>query len=707
MKLSGTLRKAVQPLILVSIPFLLLGVNQLLSREFANVRVLAGEVEQAHLTREQLTLILSVHKDIESGERGYVITRDPVFLEPYNAAAASVDSEFARLETLAAGAPVVRAGLRGLRELSERKRAFSRRTVDLAREGRQSEAARLIASRQGKITMDALRARIQALESEVQRQADASSATRVAARVRTQRVALALQSLLVIMLILAAWQVARSLRAERRTAAGFRDLSARQEAIFDAAIDGLILHDDQGVIDSVNPATAHMYGYDDPGDLVGRHLDILFEKPPAREQLRAYLRRLAAGPEGSSSAVREFEGRRKDGSNFPVDVVTSPVVLDGGTFFLGAVRDATERKRVEEMKNEFVSTVSHELRTPLTSIAGSLGLLSGGAAGPLPDKAARLIKIARDNSERLVRLINDILDIEKIESGKMAFHLTWVRLAPLLQQAVQANRGFAAQYGVELELAPVAEDAAVIADEDRLIQVVTNLLSNAAKFSPAGEKVRVEVTALGEKNRISVLDHGPGIPEAFRSRMFGKFAQADASDTRTKGGSGLGLSIVREIVTRLGGSVSFDDAPGGGTAFHVDLPAAQAAHAARDLSVQGRPGLPRILHVDDDLDTLRVVASAFDGQAEVYSTPSVREGYAALRRNGFDAAILDVAMADGSGLDLLPLLRDEGRATPTILFTMHDTNPGYEAQVDAVLTKSRSTLDGLVGVVMGLIEERG
>lgn len=703
MRLPATIQRILQGLILASIPIILIVVNQMLAREFASVRALAQEVERVHLVRQHLMTILSIHQDIETGQRGYVLTGDADFLVPSAVAEGNLVGQFDQLRTLVAGDPELRAALPELQSLSQRKRRFAREVVQLTRQGRKQQAIGLIATREGKIIMDALRGHITATDSAAQRELKTTRDGQAGARLRTERVAITLQTLLVLLLLLAAWMTARSLRGERRAARRFRDTSARQEAVFDAAMDGLAIHDGDGIFDSVNPALARMHGYQ-PHELVGRHIDILLHEPPPRDQVREELRRLAQAPDGTAR-VREYVNCRKDGSAFPADVATSPVVLPDRTVFLVAMRDVTERKRVEQMKTEFVSTVSHELRTPLTSIAGSLGLLSGGAAGILPEKAERLIKIAHSNSQRLVRLINDILDIEKIESGQMAFNLTWVRLLPLLDHAIQANRAFAAGYGVSLELGPVPEDATVFADEDRLTQVVTNLLSNAAKFSPPGETVRLFATAMGDWLRITVADRGPGIPESFRDRIFGKFAQFDASDTRAKGGSGLGLNIVREIVTHLGGAVSFDSAPGEGTAFHVDLPAAQAEQAPPLERTQRQSDLPLILHVDDDPDMLRIVASAFEGKAEIHSTPSVREAHAALQRQCFDAAILDVAMADGSGLDLLPRLR-EGTPTPTVLFTVHDASPAFEMQVDAMLTKSRAPLDQLVETVLGLARPR-
>ena len=240
---------------------------------------------------------------------------------------------------------------------------------------------------------------------------------------------------------------------------------------------------------------------------------------------------------------------------------------------LRALRYAAERKRLERLKDEFVSTVSHELRTPLTSISASLGLLMTEAAGILPRAAARLLEIAHNNSERLVRLVNDILDIEKPEAGRVAFDLRRINVRPLVEQVVEAIGGFALANGVGLRIeAATTAVADVRADPDRLAQVISNLLSNAVKFSPRDDEVVIKIEQGIDLVRISVRDHGSGIPADFKSRIFERFAQADATNTRQRGGTGLGLSIVKQIVDRLAGEVGFADAPEGGTIFFVELP---------------------------------------------------------------------------------------------------------------------------------------
>lgn len=248
-----------------------------------------------------------------------------------------------------------------------------------------------------------------------------------------------------------------------------------------------------------------------------------------------------------------------------------------GIYALGT--DITEFKRIDRLKSEFVATVSHELRTPLTSIHGSLGLLGGGVAGPLPEMARTLVEVASVNSERLIRLLNEILDSHKIESGAMRLELRATALQPLLAQAVASNTGFAAQHQVTLELDAPEPELRARVDPDRFTQVVTNLLSNAAKFSPPGARVQLVLLRGSEGARIEVRDRGAGIPADFHQRIFQRFSQADASDARRKGGTGLGLSISRDLVERMGGRLDFRAEPDGGTTFFFELPLVEALQA--------------------------------------------------------------------------------------------------------------------------------
>jgi PAS domain S-box-containing protein len=237
-------------------------------------------------------------------------------------------------------------------------------------------------------------------------------------------------------------------------------------------------------------------------------------------------------------------------------------------------RDISERKEIEKAKTAFIATISHELRTPLTSIKGALGLTLSGAAGEMPSKMNNLVTMAASNCERLITLINDILDLEKIEAGKMDYKLETFDLGKMLTTALDTNKFYADKFGVAVRRLADAHDgpALTFGDPTRLTQVIDNLMSNAAKFSDAGSEIQVSLKEIAGRWRISIRDFGEGIPKHAQPTMYDKFTQADSSDTRSKGGTGLGLSIVKTIVEQHQGRISFVSEEGVGTEFFVDLP---------------------------------------------------------------------------------------------------------------------------------------
>ncbi|HYD31931.1 MAG TPA: GAF domain-containing sensor histidine kinase [Azospirillaceae bacterium] len=250
-------------------------------------------------------------------------------------------------------------------------------------------------------------------------------------------------------------------------------------------------------------------------------------------------------------------------------------VVDLIEFRLGHLMAEENRRKAEAAaaaKSTFLSVISHELRTPLTSIKGALGLMKAGAAGALEERARRLVSIAHDNTERLLHLINDLLDMQRIAAGRLEFRCRPVGLIALVRQSLEQNRPFAERFGVSFRFDPPEEEIEAWVDPDRLLQVMANLLSNAAKFSPKGGKVTVRLARCDGCARLSVIDQGPGIPEEFRDRLFQPFAQADSSSRRSREGTGLGLSISKGIVERLNGCLGCDSEPGRGATFHVDLP---------------------------------------------------------------------------------------------------------------------------------------
>ena len=267
----------------------------------------------------------------------------------------------------------------------------------------------------------------------------------------------------------------------------------------------------------------------------------------------------------------EAERVRKNGTTYPIEAIIQYFKDETPPIFVSITRDISEYKKVEKIQNEFISTISHELRTPLTSIRGSLSLINNGVFGELPDEINDMLNVANNNCSRLITLINDILDFEKITTDKMDFKLSPVELMPVIEQAIKINTPYAQQYKVKFELVKSLQGKKVYIDEDRFIQVITNLLSNAAKFSGIDKSVEIAVFEHNNLIRISVTNYGLTISEEYKDRIFQKFTQVDSSDTRQKGGTGLGLSISKLIIEKLYGSIGFESRDSK-TVFYIDLP---------------------------------------------------------------------------------------------------------------------------------------
>lgn len=320
----------------------------------------------------------------------------------------------------------------------------------------------------------------------------------------------------------------------------------------------------------LNDAERSILNVEHDTDAIGKTIDRFVPIELAQKRQMEEEHVLATG-EPLVDCVENLVG--PDGKPLWLSATKAPIRSPQGNI-IGIVeiaRDITESKRQEQLKNEFVATVSHELRTPLTSIMGAVGYLAGGAAGKLPETAMHMLKIALGNCRRLVNIVNDILDMEKIESGNMLYDRRAVEVRALVDQVIQANQSFAADHGISMRLDDTAADGVVFADPDRLAQVITNLLSNAIKFSPRDAEVAITIENSDNLIRISVRDHGPGIPDDYRGRIFDKFVQVDATDQRKKGGTGLGLSIAKQIVTQLSGEIVFEPAFDGGSVFKIEF----------------------------------------------------------------------------------------------------------------------------------------
>lgn len=345
----------------------------------------------------------------------------------------------------------------------------------------------------------------------------------------------------------------------------------KSKAILENVVDGIITIDMRGVIDSCNPACEKIFGYP-ISEMIGKNVSMLMPDPHILRH-DGYLRHyLAVGEKKIIGSEREVEGKRRDGTLFPMELSVSEVVLNDRLLFTGVIRDITERKQLEEVKNSFISTVSHELRTPLTSIQGALGLIKHKAAKTMDEASLQLITIGYESCERLTRLINDVLDLEKISAGKIVFNIKRHELIPMVEKAVESQNALAKKHKLSFKLEVPDDQLFCEVDADRLTQVLVNLMSNACKFSPAGKAVTVRVEREGVNACISVIDKGPGIPKAFQTKIFEPFSQADSSSTRNVEGSGLGLSIAKSIVEEMGGSIHFETKARQGTRFYFFLP---------------------------------------------------------------------------------------------------------------------------------------
>lgn len=358
-----------------------------------------------------------------------------------------------------------------------------------------------------------------------------------------------------------------------RAAVAVQESERRFRGIFDHAGVGIAFsafEDGRPRIVDVNAAFQRTVGYS-LEELRGDDFSLITH-PDDMPDVAAIGEAVAAG---ENYIARELRHQRKDGSFVWGSLTVSILRDDSGRprFAVGMLEDITRRKEAERVKDEFVSVVGHELRTPLTSIRGSLGLLEGGVMGELPEEASQMLTTAVANTDRLVRLINDILDIERIDSGHADLALEPVAAAGLVEQSIQVVQAVADEAGVEI-LAGCGE-VEVAADPDRIVQTLTNLIGNAIKFSERGARVEVKVEREGDHAVFSVGDSGRGIPHDQLGTIFERFTQVDASDAREKGGTGLGLAIARSIVEHHGGRIWAESEAGVGTIFRFTLPLAE------------------------------------------------------------------------------------------------------------------------------------
>ena len=363
----------------------------------------------------------------------------------------------------------------------------------------------------------------------------------------------------------------------------------------------------------------------------------------------------------SASLVRDSEGRPQ--------------------YFISQIMDITERKELDRMKTEFISIVSHELRTPLTSIRGSLGLMLGTMTDEMSEEATEYTTLAYNNCERLIGLINDILDIDKIAAGHMRFDFVESSVGALVAETVAANQAYASKYGVRIVTGSLPASIRVAVDSARFIQVLTNLISNAAKFSPEGGEVRVKATLADGCVRINVMDQGPGIPEEFRARIFGKFAQADSGLTRDNGGTGLGLHVAREMVRKMNGNIGFDSILGSGSTFWMEFPVVGRAQA--DQEVPSCPASTRLLLFSTDREAAMTISADLGAAGMAFDLcHDLIEARKCIEGQRYDAIVVSLSSAS-SAIDKAL----KGLAETLLPITLVQSSPDLSARTRRIVAE--------------------
>ena len=446
------------------------------------------------------------------------------------------------------------------------------------------------------------------------------------------------------------------------------ELNRQKEFILNSVADGIFGANPESGVDFVNPAAAAMLGAV-PSDLIGQSIHALVHAAADDCGDQCRLRRVLQSHENSSGQDVFY---RNDGSSFPVEFSITPMQEQG--VVVGSVlsfRDISQRYALDRMKDEFISTVSHELRTPLTSIRGALGLLSHGLLGEMNDKAANLLRIAVSNSDRLVRLINDILDLERMQSGRAPLTFRPCAVNEIVRQVADGMQPVADSAGVKILVE--AEPVAVEADADRLIQVLTNLVSNAIKFSPPDSEIRIMVAQSRDGASLSVIDRGRGIPVDKLESIFDRFRQVDASDSRQKGGTGLGLAICRTIVQQHGGRIWAERNADQGSTFRVLLPDRSRLEGQPDSFLPQSIREDTVLVCEPEADARRgIVEGLRRNNYRILEAENREQTMQLARHFSLGAILLGVSNHPRNGVETLQALKADARTAqvPVVVLSL-------------------------------------
>jgi len=788
--------------------------------EYQRAEALRVRVAQSFDRRLNQILLLSALKDAETTQRGFLLSGNPDFLAPYGPARKEIVQRLARMHTLF-GADVAAADITRVQALATAKLAELDRTVALERSGRHAEAVDAVRQGRGRDLMDQLRATIGSMvDAEAQRMANRRTEY-LGQRSLLRTIVIAGATITLTAMFLFLYLLWRLQNSRHRALMTAFEAAERNATILDSTIDAMLILNPSGTVEVMNAAATEMLGYS-RDELGRRDVSTIIDIAPGEGSFHKRVGLI--GGHLQRSFLPDRIAHHASGREIAVDIALGVMRVPSGDHLVASLRDISERKRIERVKDDIISTVSHELRTPLTSVVGSLGLLRGGNVGPLPPEATQLVEIAENNSRRLIRLINDMLDIDRIESGKLNVAREAIDLGLVVDQACTGSAGLARTAGVTLECQKLDRPVMVSGDVDRLLQVVTNLLSNAIRVAPPGSVVELGLSIdATDRAVVAIDDRGPGVPIGFRDKIFGRFERAAREENST--GTGLGLAISREIIRRHDGTIWFEDREGGGTRFafalqQIGLATARDAGAHRvlvceqdrataasliatvinegcaydlvrnvaeartamaecaymallvDLNLPDEGGLafarevrdgslhfagpviivssdaafdgagiaplemvdwiekpaevdrltdalhkalrgtdtrrPVVLHLDDDRDLLDVVAKALAPEVEIVRATDLNSARAVLQNASPDAVILDVQLAEGSGLELMPfLVNAEGLAIPTIVYSAQDISSDLIPHVDAVLVKARGSIPDLKATIRRLVRVRG
>ena len=635
-----------------ALPFLLLalfvpmGLAALLfwlGGEYDRWNGLREDADKSFERRVLLIDMLSQLRAAESSQRGYVITHDPEFATHYGEWHASIARAFASADALYRDVPAQRAGFNSLHRLAQAKIAEMDEVLRLYGTRGPEAARQRVADGEGKRLMARLQHQLDMVIRDEQRIGD----TRVAAyRSRTETlqrvmwILVAISSLSLAIALLGLWRQRLSqYQIELRGYAA----AQRNETILDSTIDPIIIINPSGTIETINKAASKMLGYA-PAELIRRDFDVISDIAPG---VGSFLDRIGlVDGELRMPYWTDRQVRHESGRLLPVDIALGVMPLPDGDHIVMSLRDIVQRKRIERLKDDLISTVSHELRTPLTSIVGALALLRLDVGNRLEGEPASLVTIAENNAQRLIRLINDMLDIDRIDSGKLRMTLAPTDLYHVIQRACEDNSSLLRAAGAVLDCTLPDEHLMIQGDEERLLQVLTNLMSNAVKAAPEGSRVTVGLrrSADGRRATVYVDDQGPGIPKEFRSRIFGRFERA--TNDEASPGTGLGLAIAREIVSQHGGELWFEDRASGGTRFAFSLPVMLPVSIPRD-RLDDRADIASILICESNPAIARQLQSQLSEEGYacrvVTSARAAREAIAA---SGYHLLLLDMALDD-------------------------------------------------------------